>query len=220
MTNKKLHIKVGDKVYVTAGVSKGKKAEVISINRKKSTESTLWNISLQKYVWCCIFTVDLLLFPIICVGLYGCLCQVLEELPKINTRPSRKIFIRKNELETKRNLLPTKWAIHLMIYQILILFLIMLDFMSNSTIIRFRVNYSIFLASSLIKNVLQFQFFSTFVFMLGRAWQTLLSLPFLICSSSCCLQSSLYPVLLTLLSYFWYSKIILIRNKGVQRNFT
>jgi large subunit ribosomal protein L24 len=34
MTNKKLHIKVGDKVFVSTGVSKGKKAEVISINRK------------------------------------------------------------------------------------------------------------------------------------------------------------------------------------------
>lgn len=36
MTNKKLHIKVGDKVFVTTGVSKGKKAEVISINKKTS----------------------------------------------------------------------------------------------------------------------------------------------------------------------------------------
>ena len=36
MTNKKLHIKVGDNVFVTTGVSKGKKAEVISINRKTS----------------------------------------------------------------------------------------------------------------------------------------------------------------------------------------
>ena len=36
MTNKKLHIQVGDNVYVTTGVSKGKKAEVISINRKTS----------------------------------------------------------------------------------------------------------------------------------------------------------------------------------------
>jgi large subunit ribosomal protein L24 len=34
MTNKKLHIKVGDKVFVSTGVSNGKKAEVISINRK------------------------------------------------------------------------------------------------------------------------------------------------------------------------------------------
>ena len=36
MTNKKLHIKVGDNVFVTTGVSKGKKAEVISINKKTS----------------------------------------------------------------------------------------------------------------------------------------------------------------------------------------
>lgn len=36
MTNKKLHIKVGDKVFVSTGVSKGKKAEVISINKKTS----------------------------------------------------------------------------------------------------------------------------------------------------------------------------------------
>lgn len=33
LKHKKLHIKVGDKVYITTGVSKGKKAEVISINR-------------------------------------------------------------------------------------------------------------------------------------------------------------------------------------------
>ena len=36
MTNKKLHIQVGDSVFVSTGVSKGKKAEVISINRKTS----------------------------------------------------------------------------------------------------------------------------------------------------------------------------------------
>ena len=36
MTNIKLHIKVGDSVFVTTGVSKGKKAEVISINKKTS----------------------------------------------------------------------------------------------------------------------------------------------------------------------------------------
>ena len=30
----KLHIKVGDNVYVTTGVNKGKTAEVVSINRK------------------------------------------------------------------------------------------------------------------------------------------------------------------------------------------
>lgn len=34
--HKKLHIKVGDKVYITTGVSKGKKAEVLVINRKTS----------------------------------------------------------------------------------------------------------------------------------------------------------------------------------------
>lgn len=34
LKHKKLHIKVGDKVFITTGVSKGKKAEVISINRK------------------------------------------------------------------------------------------------------------------------------------------------------------------------------------------
>ena len=36
LKHKKLHIKVGDKVFVSTGVSKGKKAEVISINRKTS----------------------------------------------------------------------------------------------------------------------------------------------------------------------------------------
>lgn len=36
LKHKKLHIKVGDKVFVTTGASKGKKAEVISINRKTS----------------------------------------------------------------------------------------------------------------------------------------------------------------------------------------
>lgn len=36
LKHKKLHIKVGDKVSVSTGVSKGKKAEVISINRKTS----------------------------------------------------------------------------------------------------------------------------------------------------------------------------------------
>ncbi len=36
MTNKKLHIQVGDSVFVSTGVSKGKKAEVISINKKTS----------------------------------------------------------------------------------------------------------------------------------------------------------------------------------------
>ena len=36
MANKKLHIKIGDNVLVTTGVSKGKKAEVISINKKTS----------------------------------------------------------------------------------------------------------------------------------------------------------------------------------------
>ncbi len=36
LKHKKLHIKVGDKVYISTGVSKGKKAEVISINRKNA----------------------------------------------------------------------------------------------------------------------------------------------------------------------------------------
>lgn len=36
LKHKKLHIKVGDKVFIIAGASKGKKAEVISINRKSS----------------------------------------------------------------------------------------------------------------------------------------------------------------------------------------
>jgi large subunit ribosomal protein L24 len=36
LKHKKLHIKVGDKVFVSTGASKGKKAEVISINRKTS----------------------------------------------------------------------------------------------------------------------------------------------------------------------------------------
>lgn len=34
MLGKKLHIKVGDNVFITTGVNKGKKAEVISINKK------------------------------------------------------------------------------------------------------------------------------------------------------------------------------------------
>lgn len=36
LKHKKLHIKIGDKVAVCTGVSKGKKAEVISINKKTS----------------------------------------------------------------------------------------------------------------------------------------------------------------------------------------
>ena len=34
MLGRKLHIKVGDNVFITTGINKGKKAEVISINRK------------------------------------------------------------------------------------------------------------------------------------------------------------------------------------------